>query len=124
MLSLLFAYLLTRIEYDASHAGLALATSIAAILNAWLLYRGLRRNKIVQHGAGWGVLLLRIMAANAAMVAVILYFERPLQFWLGAGTLVKAGWLGLTVAASAVVYFVILWLVGVRPAHIRLRSVE
>jgi len=124
ILSLSFAYLLTKMEYDASHAGLALATSIAAILNAWLLYAGLRRNKIVQHGAGWGVLLIRIMAANAAMIAVILYFERPLAFWLSAETLAKAGWLALTVTASAVVYFVFLWLVGVRPAHVRLRSVE
>jgi len=37
----------------APHAGLALSTSLAAFVNAWLLYRGLRRSQVYQPAAGW-----------------------------------------------------------------------
>lgn len=121
-LSVSFAYLLTKMNYAATHAGLALATSIAAILNAWLLYAGLRKDGVIRPVPGWFPLLLRMAGANAAMVAVLVWLERPLEFWLSSTILAKAGWLAATIGVSAMAYFLVLWLLGVRPGHLRLRS--
>ena len=37
------------------------------MLNAWLLYRGLRKEKVLEHAAGWGRLLVQILLANIAI---------------------------------------------------------
>ena len=51
LLSVSLAWYLTAIGYAGSHAGLALAISVAAIVNAVLLYRGLLRDKVLRHSA-------------------------------------------------------------------------
>lgn len=59
--------------WDIGHAGLALATSFSALINALLLYRGLRRSNIYQLQPGWRLFIGRIMLANLAMVGVLAY---------------------------------------------------
>jgi len=58
--------------WNIGHAGLALATSIAALLNAGMLYRGLRRAGIYNLQPGWLLFFIRAMTANAIMVIVLL----------------------------------------------------
>ncbi|MBT8097115.1 MAG: murein biosynthesis integral membrane protein MurJ, partial [Woeseia sp.] len=120
VLSVALAWWLTSIDYPATHAGLALAISVAAILNAGLLYRGLRRDGALSHGAGWPVLTLRIVAANAVMILALNWLARPVDWWLAADIWARAGWLGLTVGVAAAVYFIVLALSGLRPAQLRL----
>jgi len=120
VLSVLLAWYLTRIEYAASHAGLALATSVAAIANAWLLYRGLRREGLLTHTAGWGLLMLRVLIANAAMSAAILWLQQPLDWWIDASTFDRTLELGMVIAAGAAVYFVTLVVLGLRLSQFRL----
>jgi putative peptidoglycan lipid II flippase len=122
VLSVTLAWTLTRAGYAGTHAGLALAISVAAIVNAWLLWRGLRRDGIVGATKGWGVLLLRLFLANLAMAACLLQLARPLAWWLQSGLMTRSAWLGLTIAAGAVVYFAALLVLGVRPAQLRLKS--
>lgn len=57
--------------WNIGHAGLALATSISALINAGLLYRGLRRSDFYQRRPGWLAFLLRVGIANCAMIAVL-----------------------------------------------------
>ena len=59
--------------WQIGHVGLALATSLAAFVNAGLLYRGLRRDNIYRPQAGWWWYSLRLLLANLVMAAV-LYF--------------------------------------------------
>ncbi|MDH5345721.1 MAG: murein biosynthesis integral membrane protein MurJ, partial [Gammaproteobacteria bacterium] len=73
VLSVVLAYALTKAGYAGTHAGLALAISIAAIVNAWLLYRGLRKEGVVRLSSGWPALIGRVLVANAAMAAVVLW---------------------------------------------------
>ena len=120
LLSVLLAWWLTAIGYAATHAGLALATSVAAILNAALLYRGLLRDRALVHAEGWWALLLRIAAGNAAMILLLHSLSRPLSWWLEAAMPLRAGWLGLTILCAAVVYFAVLWLSGMRLSQLRL----
>jgi len=120
VLSVLLAWYLTNVGYAASHAGLALATSIAAIANAWLLYRGLRRERSLTHTAGWGALMLRVLIANAAMIAALLWLQRPLDWWIGASTFDRSFQLVMVIVAGAVVYFVTLAVLGLRLSQFRL----
>ena len=120
VLSVVLAYTLTRAGYVGTHAGLALAISVAAILNAWLLYHGLRKDKVVVHSPGWSFLLLRFFGANAAMIVAIVWMHRPLEWWIDAGVLDRSYWLGAVVMVSAAVYFLALLLLGMRPAQLTL----
>lgn len=121
-LSVVLAWTLTRAGYAGTHAGLALAISIAALLNAWLLYRGLDRDGVMKAGQGWSALLARVVIANGVMVLCLRVLDRPLEWWLVAGAWERAGWLGIVVAAGAASYFVTLLVIGARPAQFRHRA--
>ncbi len=121
-LSVTFAYGLTRIGFVGTHAGLALAISIAAVVNAWLLYRGLRQEQLIQHSNTWFAMCIRFVIANAAMVGCLLLLNRPLDWWLEASILQRAGWLSIVVCSAATVYFVTLLAVGMRTSHLRHES--
>jgi len=120
VLSVSLAWYLTSIDFAGSHAGLALAISVAALLNAWLLYRGLRRDGVVRHSAGWLALLLRVAAANVAMCVVLWWLHAPTTWWLQASIGERVYWLGVTVVVGAVAYFLALLLSGVRIGQFRM----
>ncbi len=117
-------FALTMLAYGVAgpHAGLAAATSLAAILNAALLYRGLIKGKILRHSNGWPLLLLRVGLANVVMLAVIYQLNRPLEWWIAASMTTRIGWLSVTVVASGVAYFAALLLTGTRLSQFRLRA--
>ena len=56
-----------------AHAALTLSIGLGALLNALWLLIGLRRNSSFVAKAGWGMLLLRVLLASAAMGAVLFY---------------------------------------------------
>ncbi|MDH3748364.1 MAG: murein biosynthesis integral membrane protein MurJ [Gammaproteobacteria bacterium] len=121
VLSILSAWYLTHIGFVGTHVGLALATSIAALLNAALLYRGLHRDGVLSHMHGWQSLLGQVLLAIAAMWAILAWLQRPLEWWLEAGLAARTGWLGVSVVAGAGIYFLVLLAVGLRPSKFRLR---
>lgn len=121
-LSVSLAWYLTRIGFAGSHAGLALAISVAALLNALLLYVGLRRDQVIRHGPGWVTLLARVLLANAAMWFVLEKLQRPGSWWLDVSILDRVGWLGVSIGAGALVYFAVLLILGMRLRDFRLRQ--
>lgn len=120
VLSIIFAWLLTRAGHPGSHAGLALATSVAAIVNAWLLYRGLRRDDVIQHAADWPALLGRMAVANAAMSVCLVIMSRPNEWWLAASLAARSLWLAASIGTAFVVYVAMLLLCGFRLSALRL----
>lgn len=121
-LSVTLAWYLTRIGFEGTHAGLALAISVAALLNAWLLYRGLRRDGVARHGSGWPWLLGRVFIANAAMWVVLDQLQRPGSWWLQVGLFDRISWLFVSIVAGAGAYFVALFILGMRVGDFRLRQ--
>jgi putative peptidoglycan lipid II flippase len=121
VLSITLAWYLTSIGYAGNHAGLALAISIAALLNAYLLYRGLRRDGVVRHSAGWRNLVLQVVAANGAMWVILDQLSRPFAWWIDAGLWDRAGWLTVSIAAAAGIYFLVLLSLGLRSADLGMR---
>jgi putative peptidoglycan lipid II flippase len=120
-LSVTLAYGLSRSGYEGTHAGLALATSVAALVNAWLLYRGLRRDRVFVHGKGWLPLLWRFAGANVMMALSLLWLNRPLDWWLQSGVVDRSLWLALIIGAGCSVYLLTLLALGLRPGALRLR---
>ncbi|MCZ6499851.1 MAG: polysaccharide biosynthesis C-terminal domain-containing protein, partial [Gammaproteobacteria bacterium] len=104
---------------EAPHTGLALATSLAAFVNASLLYRGLRREGVYRPGPGWGALIIKVILASSVMAVGIFYIAGPLDPWLVAAGATRALRLFACVLAGAVAYFATLALLGVRPADFR-----
>lgn len=121
VLSVTLAWYLVSIGFAGSHAGLAFAISVAALLNAWMLYRGLLREKVLRHAGGWQKLLWQAAAANAIMWLVLDRLSRPVEWWLSATTFDRAGWLALSVGAGAAAYFIVLFALGLRPAGLGIR---
>ena len=121
-LGIALAWYLTQSGYNGPHVGLAVATSVAAILNALLLYRGLQRAGVLLHGNGWPGLLFRVACANVAMCAVLLVLNRSNEWWFGATTMHRIGWLAVVIGAGAATYFVVLLVLGMRTSHFRLRQ--
>jgi len=98
-----------------AHAGLALATSLAACANAGLLYWGLRKKKIYTPSPGWAGLLLKILASAVVMGVAIGVIAVELD-WSGLShaPLLRAIWLGIILLIAAIVYFSMLRIFGIR----------
>ncbi|KRT59613.1 murein biosynthesis integral membrane protein MurJ, partial [endosymbiont of Ridgeia piscesae] len=105
--------------FPLDHAGLALATTISSSLNAWLLYRGLREQSIYTPRPGWPGIWLRASMAAFAMGALLLWGVGSLDLWLGQGTWTRIVHLTFFIASGGVLYFVVLYISGIRLHHFR-----
>lgn len=121
VLSVTLAYVLTKAEYEGTHAGLALAISVAAILQAGLLYRGLVRDGVLRHSPGWARLLAQVAAGIVLMTICLSYLDRPLAWWVAAGVMQRVQWLAASILAGMAVYFAVLFASGLRTSNLRLR---
>ena len=105
-----------------SHAGLALSISLAALLNAGLLYRGLRQFGIYTPEPGWMGFLLRLMIALVCMGSVLWLAQGNTEHWLNmplGSRLLHLSWL---IPSGALTYFATLWLLGFRLADFKKRT--
>ncbi len=102
-----------------AHAGLALATSLSAFMNAGWLLHGLIREDVFRWQPGWGMTLVRLSASAGAMVAVLLAIQSQLGDWLQAGLWVRVQWMALLVVAGGGSYVLMQLLLGLRPRHLR-----
>jgi putative peptidoglycan lipid II flippase len=114
-LNVVFVVTLVRWNFAAPHAGLAAATTCSALLNAGLLYRGLRRSGVYQPVAGWRRLGFQVVVGVALMAGFLVWLESKLGDWLAQSVWDRAVWLGVSVAGGALVYFGGLVIAGLRP---------
>ncbi len=101
------------------HAGLALATSAAAWVNAGLLWRGLYYRDFYRPERGWWIFALRLVLAGAAMGALVLWLARGNAVWWQGEALARAGDMAVLVLAGAGAYAAVLLVAGLRPRHLR-----
>jgi len=99
------------------HAGLALGTSIAAVLNAILLLWGLLRGGAYRPGAGWGRILIQGLGSVLVMGALLAWGAGGMETWLAATATERLGRLLLWILAGGAVYLLSLLALGVRPRH-------
>jgi len=104
------------------HAGLALATSLAAFINAGLLYRGLRRDAIHRPRPGWIGFLTKIAVATLIMAAFLILLRGEPSLWVDADLTQRAVRLSLMVTGGVAVYGLCLIGLGIRARHLRVHA--
>lgn len=105
--------------FPLAHAGLALATTLSACINATLLYRGLRTERVIQPESGWPSLILRGVVASVAMGVMLYILGGSLDSWVGAELWGRIWRLLLLIVSGAAVYFFMLLVLGIRLRHFR-----
>jgi len=106
---------LLLVQYLA-HAGLALATSLSAFLNAGLLFLVLRRRGHYLAGPGWFLYLLKLGLALLIMCALLYWVTPPMAQWFVWGVYERLSQLAWCILIAAAGYFFTLWLLRV-PIH-------
>jgi putative peptidoglycan lipid II flippase len=104
--------------FPLAHAGLALATSLSAFLNAGLLFHHLRRAGHYRPSQGWQRFLTQICVANLIMGVVLWYGAGDLSDWLTASAGDRLFHLGWLIALGSVTYLAAVIAVGIRPQHL------
>ncbi|HNR22065.1 MAG TPA: murein biosynthesis integral membrane protein MurJ [Steroidobacteraceae bacterium] len=105
------------------HVLLATSTCAGAAVNAFLLWRGLRRAGVYRASAGWGRFLARVLTANAAMAALLWWFTGDLDTWTAMGALQRALRCAIGITAAAGLYFAVLFVSGLRYGDLRNRPI-
>lgn len=108
------------------HVGLALSTGAAALLNAFLLWRGLVRCGVYQAGPQWRRDLTAIVCGCAAMCMVLWLVPQMLSHvfqqgtnWLQMSHWARAWHLAVSCVLGGAAYAATLFAFGVRPATLR-----
>ena len=118
VLNLAFVASLLAIGFRGPHTGLALASSLAAYINAGLLYRMLRRQGAYQPERGWRRVFLAVAAGCAAMAAVLVWQTGELSQWAQADAVSRAIRLAALIAVGAAVYAAATLAGGLRVRHL------
>ena len=114
-LNLLFVGLMVHWQFQGPHAGLALASSLAAYLNAGLLFRGLRKQQHYRPATDWRRLILSVVFACVVMTAALLWWLPEATVWAGQGALWRAASLTAVIVLGVLAYGITVQLTGVRP---------
>ncbi len=100
------------------HVGLALGTSLAAQLHVLLLLRGLLRSGAYRIPPGSLVFWGRVAAAALVMGVVLVLCTAPEALWREWSWKERGLHMALLCAGGAALYFLVLWLGGLRPSHL------
>lgn len=100
-----------------AHAGIALATSLAAYLNAGLLLISLLKQQIYRPGKGWWGFMLRIVFACGMMSLFLTYYVNQ-QLWFGWSVSQRGLHLTAVIGMAILVYVISLALSGSRVRHL------
>lgn len=105
--------------FNIGHAGLALATSVSAWLNAVLLYRGLRLHGVLSITGipvGW---MIRIVLATLLMMLVLWWFTPNITLWENWNAWHRGYRLVGLCFGGLCAYAIGLWIQGLRPSMLR-----
>lgn len=118
VMNVAFVGALTLLAFRGPHMGLALASSVAAYLNAGFLYRGLRKAGVYHPQRGWPHVVISVLVATAVMVAMLVPQTWEATTWAN----LTAGWRAIRlltlVVAGLVSYLLLLRLTGLRMKHL------
>lgn len=96
------------------HAGIALATSLAAIVNAGCLYYFLRRRELYVPRDGWKLFALRLTISNVILAVWLWFGSGDLSTWIAEHAMWRVGHLAFLSISAVVIYLLSLWLSGIR----------
>ena len=108
-------------ERPGLHALLALNNGLGAWYNSTMLYRGLRKQGVLHHAAGWRRMLWQVLAGNVVMIAFLWFLAGDTQRWIDMGAWSRTQWMTLLVVGGGGLYFGTLYILGMRVHELRVR---
>lgn len=99
------------------HAGIALATSLAALINSGLLFYCLKKGRFYAPRSGWTLFLVRLFIANIVIGVWLWFFAAPTQVWITQHALWRYEHLAFLLFSTVGIYFIALWMTGIRLHH-------
>jgi len=96
------------------YVGLALATSLSASLNAFLLYRGLKSQGVYQLDQKTLLVILRLIFSAILMAGVVYYLSPSFDTWLTLTLFAQVQQLFICISLGALSYFGAIILLGIR----------
>ena len=110
--------------WQIGHVGLASATSVSAFLNAILLFWFLRKQGIYAPTGQWRRFLIQLVIAVAVMFVALLMLSAELgllqsEVWQQGNWLQRISGIGMVCTAGLLVYILVLFVLGFRPADLR-----
>jgi putative peptidoglycan lipid II flippase len=114
-------WLTGNLKTPGAHALLAFTNGIGAMMNAAQLYFGLVRKQILGSGQGLGPMVTKILVASAVMAGLLWWFGGDVATWLVTSKATRILWLGALVSGGVLAYFLVLWVLGVRPHQLRMQ---
>lgn len=97
-----------------SYIGLAIASAMSATLNAYLLYQGLHKQNVYRFSRQSTIFFTKVLIATTIMVTTLYHLSPALSQWNIMHTLAKIYWLAGLITTAIIVYFSILFLLGIR----------
>ena len=104
------------------HVGLALATSLAALFNAAFLGVLSYKRSLYQPQAGWLLFSARVLCALGAMGLFIIQCNPVQELWFESKVFWQIQRLAMLVLGGIGTYVGVLWLLGLRPGHLLLKT--
>ena len=104
---------------DLAHAGLLLATSLAAFLNAGLLLRALIKAGVFQFQPGWSRFVMRLGFSTAMLALSLNYLVDDWQMWIDWSRLTQVVRLAVLCIGGFLVYSISLYACGIRGKDLR-----
>lgn len=104
--------------FPLAHAGLALATSLSAWLNAGLLFYLLKKQSIFHAQSGWLLMFIRVALATLVMSLVLWTLVPALEQWVDMVWYERGATLTLWLFVGMLSYVVTLLALGLRRRHV------
>jgi putative peptidoglycan lipid II flippase len=102
-----------------NHVGLAMASSIAAYFSILIFLFILLKNKIYEVQKGWIVFIGRIVVACLLMALIVHFMNMETFAWRELEQVERFIRLFLVIISAVAGYLVMLWLLGLRLAHLK-----
>ncbi len=101
-----------------AHAGIALATSLAAFINSGCLFYFLRSQKFYRPREGWKLFAIRILITNLILAIWLWFGADDITTWIHQHAMWRVTHLSFLLLSSIALYFILLWITGIRPHHL------
>ena len=122
VLNLFFVSIWHLFDWPGAHAGLALATSLSAYVNAGLLFVLLRKSNKLQPSSSRLAMAIKIFISSALMLTSLWLLSPAPEVWASWNSLVRFGALTGLVLLGMSVYLLLLLISGIRPRQFRLQA--
>lgn len=106
------------------YVGLAIATTMSATLNAWLLYRGLKAKGVYELSAKTILFIAKLVLSAGVMALVVYQLSSDFDVWLVMSFAQQVQQLSLCIVLGVVSYLVMITLLGVRLNDFTIDKVE